>query len=429
MHKLINSSLDYIEQNLKTEITADELAEMSNYSVRHFCRLFAQVMGSTVASYIVKRRLDHALLEISSGRKAIGVVLEYGFDTYAGFYKAFVKMYGCSPKKYLNIYKKSEVLFMHSNKEIQAILENWNITKGLKIEDASIRNWETGEIEWHIWKVGDNYYLKTCERSKMIKNMLIAKALKKEGLSSEFLPIPTISGIDYLDGEHIFLLAKKVGEPRITRPLSDEEIMSMEYHENRANSAYKLGQAIARLHRALLTVQADIMPYEANLYSHGLESAIKVKEYSQKYNMGISEDLYNDYRQNFGELYDDLPKQLVHGNPTGDSVVFENGEVVGIKGYEIYHVSHIRLFDIVYSAGETNTGPFERYLNTLKDVLIGYDNVSPLSVQEKQAVYYVLCSIGMNMLAFCDESLDVAKRNREALVFLANNKEKFLNLL
>jgi crossover junction endodeoxyribonuclease RuvC len=35
------------------------------------------------------------------------VVLEYGFDTYAGFYRAFVKMYGCSPKKYLSIYQNT----------------------------------------------------------------------------------------------------------------------------------------------------------------------------------------------------------------------------------------------------------------------------------------------------------------------------------
>ena len=143
MQIFLKSSLDYIEQNLKAEITAEELAEMANYSVGHYCRLFAQAMDSTVASYILKRRLDHALAEISSGRKAIGVVLEYGFETYAGFYKAFVKMYGCSPKKYLSIYKKTEVFIMQSEKDLQAILTNWDIPKGLKIEDASSRNWKT----------------------------------------------------------------------------------------------------------------------------------------------------------------------------------------------------------------------------------------------------------------------------------------------
>ena len=79
MQSLIKSSLDYIEHNLKTDITADELASMANYSVRHYCRLFAHAMDTTVAGYILKRRLDHALAEISSGRKAINMVFLRNF--------------------------------------------------------------------------------------------------------------------------------------------------------------------------------------------------------------------------------------------------------------------------------------------------------------------------------------------------------------
>ena len=42
MQKFIQSSLDYIEQNLKTEITAEELAEIAGYSAGHYYRLFSQ---------------------------------------------------------------------------------------------------------------------------------------------------------------------------------------------------------------------------------------------------------------------------------------------------------------------------------------------------------------------------------------------------
>ena len=104
MQDFIKTSLEYIERNLKTDITAEELAQTANYSVRHYCRLFSQVTGLSVANYIAKKRINYAIAEISSGRKAIDVILDYGFDTYSGFYKAFVKIYGCSPKKYLLIY-------------------------------------------------------------------------------------------------------------------------------------------------------------------------------------------------------------------------------------------------------------------------------------------------------------------------------------
>jgi len=123
-HEVVKTALEYIEQNLKTDITAEELAQMANYSTYHYYRLFLSVVGSSISGYILKRRLDHALAEIANGRKAIDVVLEYGFDTYTGFYKAFVKVYGCSPRKYLRIYKehkpkKPEVVNMYTIKNCE----------------------------------------------------------------------------------------------------------------------------------------------------------------------------------------------------------------------------------------------------------------------------------------------------------------------
>jgi len=430
MQKFIKSSLEYIEQNLKADITTEELAEMANYSAGHFCRLFAQSMDSTVASYILKRRLDHALAEISSGRKAIGVVLEYGFDTYAGFYKAFVKMYGCSPKKYLKIYNKTEVFFMQSVKDIQAMLVNWDIPGGLTIEDVTHTEWQTKEkSEWKTWRVGDDHYLKTNERSKMIRNIKIANALFKQGLSSEFLPVKTKQGEDYLDGENIFLLTRKMGEPLNLRPLTDEEIRQLENNESRRKYGFGLGQAIAKLHKALKSVQSDVKPYEGDLYEQGAKAIPKVRTLG----MGIGDDFFNDYIENFGRLYAKLPKQLIHGNLCGDTAVYENGEVLGFKGFETYNLSFPRIYDITWGAGEINTQPdIEEYLNTLTEMLKGYDSVSPLTAEEKQSIYYVLCATYLKGYGYYTEStetFDLMARGNRAMVYLVNNKDKFTHLL
>lgn len=37
---IIQKSLDYIEENLQTEITAAELADMAGFSLFHYYRLF-----------------------------------------------------------------------------------------------------------------------------------------------------------------------------------------------------------------------------------------------------------------------------------------------------------------------------------------------------------------------------------------------------
>jgi AraC-like DNA-binding protein len=170
--EIIKTALDYIEKNLKTEITAEELAQMANYSTYHYYHLFSSVMGSSITSYILKRRLDHALAEMANGRKSIDVILDYGFDTYAGFYKAFVKMYGCSPKKYLRIYQKHkiskpEVNLMYTKKDLRKILENWDIDKNLPIEDIYIM--DGSKISGNVWRIGDQYILKTGDREKINK--------------------------------------------------------------------------------------------------------------------------------------------------------------------------------------------------------------------------------------------------------------------
>ena len=434
MQDFIKFSLDYIEQNLKTDITAEELAKMANYSVGHFYRLFAKTMESTFACYILKRRLDHALAQISSGRKVIDVVYEYGFDTYAGFYKAFVKMYGCSPKKYLSIYKNKtmEELIMQSINEIKSILVNWDISTDLNIEDVTNIEWETAiKSKWKTWQIGSDYYLKTNERSKMIRNIKIAKALYKQGLSSEFLPVQTKLGDDYLDGEHIFLLTRKMGEPLNNRPLSDDEINHLENNELRKQNAFKLGQAIARFHKALLTVQDDVKPWEGNLYEQGKD----VIPYIQKLDLGIREDFFYDYIENFNTLHKKLPKQLIHGNLCGDTAVYENGDVIGFKGFETYNLSFPRIYDITWGAGEMTFQPgINDYFNTLSEMLKGYNSISLLTPEEKQSVYYIICATYLKGYRYyieteSDLTSDLMARSNRAMIYLADNKEKFLNLL
>jgi AraC-like DNA-binding protein len=214
--EIIKASLEYIERNLKTDITIEELARTAHYSAYHFCRVFSSVMGSSVGHYILKRRLDHALAEIAGGRKAVDVVLDYGFDTYAGFYKAFVRMYGCSPKKYLAIYqehkpKKPEVPSVYTEKELRNMLENWDIEKSLPIEDIYLA--DGAKVSGHVWSVGGEYILKTGDRAKLMKHVLISRELHKQGFRSS-LPIPTKTGDEYVDGEAVFILTRGVnGKP------------------------------------------------------------------------------------------------------------------------------------------------------------------------------------------------------------------------
>lgn len=81
----IQTALEYIEQNLKAEVTAEELARQAHYSTFYFCRLFSSAVGSPVAGYILKRRLNHALAEIAGAEKPSTSCSSMGLQPTRGF--------------------------------------------------------------------------------------------------------------------------------------------------------------------------------------------------------------------------------------------------------------------------------------------------------------------------------------------------------
>ena len=77
---IIQQSLDYIEDNLKAEISIAELADMAGYSLYHYERIFKNLVGISISQYVKRRRLLHAALEIAGGSRIIDTAYNYGFD-------------------------------------------------------------------------------------------------------------------------------------------------------------------------------------------------------------------------------------------------------------------------------------------------------------------------------------------------------------
>lgn len=421
----IKLSLEYIEQNLKSDISAEELADMSGYSVWHYHRLFAKATGMTIASYIGKRRLDRALSEIIGGRRLIDVAMDYGFDTYAGFYKAFVRTYGDSPKSYLN---KKEVSTVFTEKEIRGILTNWDIPQDLPILDIYIL--DCAAISENVWSIGENYMLKTDNRESMLRNLIVVKALSEQGFVTA-MPIRTKSGDEYLDGENITMLTSGIKGA----PLAKED----RFGENRRLYGIKYGESIAKLHKSLAAIESEIKPSEIDQYKSVIEWALpETRKQNIQYNMGLPDSFFDDYVNNFGSLFKSLPKQLIHRNPNPSNILFDKGEVTGFVDFELSH-HNIRLFDPCYCAtgllaerlglGDTDDEVYEGWPEILSGILDGYDRINPLTVEEKQAVYYVICSIQMVFMAYCEsypELKEIAKVNREMIKYVADNKERII---
>jgi AraC family transcriptional regulator len=97
---LLQQIIDYIEDHIRDEIDPEDLAKIAGYSPYHFYRIFQKHTGYTLMDYVVKRRLQYALHELVHGKKVIQIAMDYGFDTHAGFTKAFKKCFGSPPSLY-----------------------------------------------------------------------------------------------------------------------------------------------------------------------------------------------------------------------------------------------------------------------------------------------------------------------------------------
>ncbi|MGN1188754.1 MAG: helix-turn-helix domain-containing protein [Lachnospiraceae bacterium] len=387
----IQRTLDYIEDNLKTDITATELADIAGYSVFHYYRLFQNAVGFPVMQYILRRRLLNAIYEIGMGRKKIDVALEYGFETYPGFYKSFIREIGYTPSEYLRKFKAKkpykinifqEEHIMMSQKRIADILVNWGL-QNEKIADIVFP--ETGEISDTAKYVGDEYVIKyTSNLGNVNKAVEITKALESVGLSTSSI-IPTIDDKEYVtNGELYFTLFKKV---------VGERVMAGDlYIDDYEKKARFIGEIIGQLDLALQKV--DVVVDEVNTYDAVMNWALPELGAS----LSVKKAFLEEYKIKFRELYEALPRQIIHRDPNPSNIIIAQDKW-GFIDFELSE-SNVRIFDPCYAATAILSETFEagndekinRWINVMKEIMCGYDSVVKMTEEEKTAIPYIILS-------------------------------------
>ncbi len=97
---LINSIIEYVEENIDKRLTLDSVAAHFYLSRGTVNNVFKSAMDSTFYKYLTQRRLILAKLLISEGESMESTAAKCGFTDYSTFFKAFKKEYNLSPREY-----------------------------------------------------------------------------------------------------------------------------------------------------------------------------------------------------------------------------------------------------------------------------------------------------------------------------------------
>ena len=421
----IQKTLDYVENNVKEDITAEDLAGIAGYSVFHFYRSFQSAVGVPVMQYILRRKLLHAISEIGSGRKKNDVVYEYGFETYSGFYRSFIREIGYTPADYLQRYKakkpyKINILqeehIMVSKKTIAEVLVNWDL-QNEKVADIVFP--ETGEISDTAKYVGEDLVIKyTGNLGNTKKAIEISKALESVGLSSPAI-VPTKDGREYVEnGELYFMLTKRVEGERI--------MASKLYLNDYETKARFIGEIVGQLDLALSKI--DVIADDAELEKAVSEWAVP----NLKGRLNIEEDSMDEIAQRFAVLYKDLPRQVVHRDPNPSNIILVKDKW-GFIDFELSE-RNARIFDPCYATTAILSETFEdneemllKWTSVMKEIMYGYDSVVKMTESEKEAIPYMILAnqfISTAFFADKDKYEELYKTNKKMTEWIARNFDK-----
>lgn len=94
----IQNTIDYIEDNIESDIDSNILAERIYTSSFYFQRMFTILCDCTVGEYIRNRRLTLAGYELlSSDDSILEIAIKYGYETNESFTRAFSRFHGVTP--------------------------------------------------------------------------------------------------------------------------------------------------------------------------------------------------------------------------------------------------------------------------------------------------------------------------------------------
>jgi len=93
----------YIIENIKENITLDDIANKIGYSKEYIIRIFKKEFGLTPHAFLMNEKVNYAkkILDERGGKNLSSIALELGFYDQSHFTKYFKKSFAITPQNYI----------------------------------------------------------------------------------------------------------------------------------------------------------------------------------------------------------------------------------------------------------------------------------------------------------------------------------------
>ena len=93
----------FIDCNYAENIDIDNIADEACFSKFHFIRLFKKIYGRTPHQYLIRVRMEKALLLLENGKRVSEVCYAVGFESVTTFSGNFKRLFRVEPSLYAKI--------------------------------------------------------------------------------------------------------------------------------------------------------------------------------------------------------------------------------------------------------------------------------------------------------------------------------------
>lgn len=295
---------------------------------------------------------------------------------------------------------------------INEILKEWNM------------EYLPAQIYHSAWSINELYVLKEYGNLNTLqRNIEIMKILYKAGI-----PVPKI--IQLPNGEDYFKQNNKMYI--LTTKLKGKNIVNINQCDEKW--FFDFGTILAKLHIAFIECKEKISFWKNSLLEemNGWVSRYLCKFHPEYLHQNdIDESIYE-----LTQVYNDLPKQLIHRDVHLGNFLFENGSFSGYIDFDLSQ-SNIRIFDLCYFLlgillEENNKRvEKERWYKIVRQVIDGYNSLVALTQIEKQSVACVMKNIELLFTAYFlsigNEKL--AKDSADLFLFINKNEKRIYDAI